>query len=79
MWLLQVNSPIMVKMHPLFASNGILVDLGVWNEWPIAYRYLMHLGQDLSYTLPRSIAPAAAGHLLMGSIALLLGRLVGRS
>jgi hypothetical protein len=78
-WLWQVDWPILVKVHPLFAINGMLSNLGVWPERPIAYQHLMRLGQDIPYALPRNIAPAVAIHLLVGSTALLLGRVVGRS
>lgn len=78
-WLSNVGSPALVATHPLLALNGVLSEYGVWSEQPIAYQHLMRLNQDIGYELPRSIAPAAGGHLLVGAIALLLGRVVGKS
>jgi hypothetical protein len=53
-------------MHPLFAVNGVLTNLGAWSHLPIAYRYLTTLGQDVPYALPTSIWPAALVHLVLG-------------
>lgn len=58
-------------VHPLFALNGVLKNLGIWTEQPVAYRYLFTLGQDVPYKLPPSIVPAAAVHLLAAAAALL--------
>jgi hypothetical protein len=62
-----------VPPHPLLAINGVLANLGVWSERPIAYAYLMNLGQDVPYTLPRSVWPCAAVHLLIGVIGAVIG------
>lgn len=78
-WLSHLDLPLLISTHPLFALNGVITNFGVWTERPIAYQYLMRLNQDIPYDLPRSIAPAAGIHLLVGGIALLLGRVVGRS
>lgn len=48
-----------IPIHPLFAINSAAIDLGVWTEQPFAYR-LTRLGQDVPYTLPRSILPCGA-------------------
>jgi hypothetical protein len=55
-----------VEIHPVFAINGVLAHLGAWTHWPIAYRSLTTLGQDIPYTLPTSIWPCAAVHLIPG-------------
>jgi hypothetical protein len=61
-----------VPPHPLLAINGILANLGVWSERPIAYAYLMNLGQDVPYTLPRSVGPCVVVHFLVGIIAAIM-------
>jgi hypothetical protein len=60
----------LAAIHPLFAINGVLVNLGTWSHLPIAYRELTTLGQDVPYTLPTSVWPMVLVHLLPG-IALL--------
>jgi hypothetical protein len=62
-----------VPPHPLLAINGILANLGVWSEKPIAYAYLLNLGQDVPYTLPHSIWPCATVHLLIGAAGMCIG------
>ena len=59
---------LVVPVHPLFAINGVLQQLGMWTERPIAYRYLLTLGQDVPYELPHSILPCTAVHLLIGFV-----------
>jgi hypothetical protein len=59
--------------HPLLAINGILANLGIWSERPIAYAYLLNLGQDVPYTLPRSVWPCAGFHLLIGTLGAIIG------
>ena len=56
----------LVWVHPLFAINGVLASLGTWGHWPIAYRQLTTLGQDIPYTLPASIWPGVLVHLSVG-------------
>jgi len=68
----------LLAVHPLFAINGVLNDLGLWTQQPLAYRYLFTLGQDVPYTLPRSILPCAGVHLLLGLAALGLAGVRGR-
>ncbi|HVT89214.1 MAG TPA: hypothetical protein VHD56_10210 [Tepidisphaeraceae bacterium] len=77
-WLSQINTPVLISAHPLFAINGMLRNFGAWPERPIAYRYLMRLGQDLPYTLPRNIGPMIAVHLLIGAIGLIAGYTAGK-
>jgi hypothetical protein len=55
--------------HPLLAINHVLLDLGVWTQQRLMYR-LTTLGQDVPYTLPRSIWPCVALHALIGLTAL---------
>lgn len=78
-WFNRLNVGWMVSAHPLFAVNAVMPQLGVWPERPIAYQYLMRLGQDIPYGLPSSILPAGAGHLLVGAFGLLIGRVVRKS
>jgi hypothetical protein len=56
----------LIPIHPLFAINGVLSNLGTWSHWPIAYRELTTLGQDIPYALPASISPATLVHLIPG-------------
>ena len=60
-----------VAIHPLFAINGVLVNLGAWSHLPIAYRELTTLGQDVPYTLPASVWPMVLVHALYRELALL--------
>ena len=68
----------LLAVHPLFALNGVLKELGFWTHQPLAYRYLFTLGQDVPYSLPRSILPSAVLHLLIWLAALGLSRVVGK-
>jgi hypothetical protein len=58
----------LVSIHPLFAINGVLSNLGTWSHFPIAYRELTTLGQDISYSLPTNIWPSALAHLIAGLV-----------
>ncbi|HWP40495.1 MAG TPA: hypothetical protein VNL70_06170, partial [Tepidisphaeraceae bacterium] len=55
-----------VHPHPLFATNRVMLNLGLWTQQPLAYGTLLSLGQDVPYELPANILPAALGHLLLG-------------
>lgn len=55
-----------VRIHPLFAMNVSLIDLGLWTEQPFEYRYLFSLGQDVPYLLPTSIWPTLVLHGFIG-------------
>jgi hypothetical protein len=57
----------LVPVHPLLVINGVLPQLGVWSEHPIAY-HLTNIGQDISYTLPHSILPCLILHLAVAGI-----------
>lgn len=61
----------LIRFHPLFAINGVLKNFGDWSHWPIAYRNLTTLGQNIPYSLPTSIIPTCAVHGTVG-IALIL-------
>ena len=56
----------LVPAHPLFATNAVLKDLGIWTERSVAYR-LTNLNQHVPYSLPTSILPCLAVHLLIGT------------
>jgi hypothetical protein len=56
----------LVWLHPLFAINGALPNLGTWTHQPIMY-HLTNLGQDVPYTLPQSVWPCVALHGLIGT------------
>ena len=60
--------------HPLLSINGVLSNLGIWSERPLAYRYLINLGQDVPYNLPRNIFAMVVVHLLIGAVGISLGR-----
>jgi hypothetical protein len=63
----------LVPAHPLLTMNGLLRDLGIWSEFPLAYR-LTNLNQHVLYRLPGSIWPCVAAHLLIaGALAGLAG------
>jgi hypothetical protein len=67
-----------VWIHPLMACNSVVRDFGLWMERPIAYRYLLTLGQDVSAGLPQSVLPSVVFHFVLGIAALGLSRVVGR-
>ena len=58
----------LVAIHPLFAINGVLSNLGTWSHFPIAYRELTTLGQDIPYSLPTMIWPCMLAHLIPGAV-----------
>lgn len=58
--------------HPLMAINRVVLDLGVWMEQPLMYGHAT-LGQDVPYTLPRSIWPCVAVHVVIGLLLLAPG------
>jgi hypothetical protein len=67
-----------VWIHPLMACNSVVHEFGLWMERPIAYRYLLTLGQDVSAGLPQSVLPSFAFHFVLGIAALGLSRIVGK-
>ena len=64
----------LVAVHPLLAINGAGLDLGPWSHAPIAYRYLLNLGQDVPYAMPSSAWPAVAVHALTAAVLLGIAR-----
>jgi len=65
----------LVAPHPLLSMNGVLPQLGIWTERPIAYRYLTTLGQDVPYQLPPGIATGVFIHLILGGLLFAMGSL----
>ncbi len=71
--------PLLVRVHPLLAVNGVLAgQFGAWTELPVAYR-VMSLGQDAAYTLPGSPAWCVAAHFGLGLTAIALSTARWRS
>jgi hypothetical protein len=68
----------LVWLHPIFAMNGALSDLGTWTHQPFMY-HLTNLGQDIPYTLPASVWPCAIAHVSLGALASLFVALAARS
>jgi hypothetical protein len=67
----------LVAANPLFALNGLLLScFEPWATYSIAYR-LTTLGDDVNYTLPRSILPCLGLHLALAGGLLALGRKKG--
>ncbi len=54
----------LTAIHPLFAMNHAVIELGIWTQQPVAYQ-LTPFGQDVSYALPRSLWPFLVTHLLL--------------
>jgi ABC-type polysaccharide/polyol phosphate export permease len=69
----------LLSVHPLFALNGALKELGFWTQHPLAYRYLFTLGQDVPYTLPDSVWPSVLVHGAIGLVGLGIGRTLGKT
>jgi hypothetical protein len=67
-----------IWIHPLMACNSVVREFGLWMERPIAYRYLLTLGQDVSAGLPQSVLPSFVFHFVLGIAALGLSRTVGK-
>ena len=60
----------LVPAHPLLTINGLLPDIGNWNEQRIAY-HLTNLGNDVPYEKPASARTTAIVHLGLSGIFLL--------
>ena len=60
----------LARAHPLLAVNHVLADLGIWTQQRLMYQFTS-LGQDVPYTLPRSIWPCVLLHGIIGLTALL--------
>ena len=65
-WITADGAAWLSPAHPLLAANHAVLDLGVWTQQSLVYRYTA-LGQDVPYALPESIWPCV---LLQGLIAL---------
>ena len=63
----------LVWLHPIFAINGALSDLGTWTHEPFMY-HLTNLGQDIPYTLPPSVLPCAVAHAALGLLLCITGK-----
>ncbi|WP_428937645.1 hypothetical protein [Fontivita pretiosa] len=64
----------LVSPHPLFATNRVMLNLGLWTQRPVAYGTLLSLGQDVPYELPANILPSSLSHLLVGLAGFWLSR-----
>lgn len=62
---------LLVKIDPIFAINGSIDPTDAITHRPLAYR-LMNLGQDIPYTMPRSVWPCMIVHVAAGLPGLLL-------
>ena len=61
----------LTALHPLFAMNTAVLELGIWTQQPIAYQ-LTPFGQDVAYALPATIWPFLLFHAAaVGLLALL--------
>ncbi|HMO25814.1 MAG TPA: hypothetical protein PKB10_06050 [Tepidisphaeraceae bacterium] len=63
-------------IHPVFALNALLPDLGTWTHLPLSYQ-LMSLGQDVPFMPPATLWPATLCWLL-GAIGLWSGAVLRR-
>ena len=75
-WLTQGMADWLVPANPIFAINSVLKHLGTWDRAPLAYRVLTVLNQDVPYGLPSTIIPSCVAHAIIGTSAVLLGRLL---
>lgn len=67
-WLAHTNFTGYIAVHPLFALNSVLRDLGIWTESGLPYRKLVNLGQDAPYMLPPAWW-AIVAHFFVGLVA----------
>ena len=63
----------MLPYQPLLAINAPAIALGPWSHQPIAYRYLLNLGQDVPYALPSSAWPAIFAHTVLAVLLITTG------
>ena len=52
----------LVPAHPLFAVNGVLSHFDAWDRYPLAYRRLTVLSQDVFYAMPATVLWATVAH-----------------
>lgn len=64
----RARAAVLSRYHPLLAANGQLAPLGIWLEQSLVYRHTV-LGQDVPYSLPRTVWPSATLHLLIVALA----------
>jgi hypothetical protein len=57
----------LVVAHPIFAINGASESFGVWTQQHLMYR-LTALGQDVAFTLPRSVMPCVLTQAFLGAL-----------
>jgi hypothetical protein len=76
-WLAGASLRWSVALHPLFAINHVVANLGIWTEQQVAYN-LTTLGQDVSYQLPRSAWPVIGFQLGLAGLLELLGGVLKR-
>jgi hypothetical protein len=60
----------LVPAHPLFAVNGVLPHFDSWDRYPLAYRQLTVLNQDVFYAMPTTVWPAVLVHAAIAVAAL---------
>lgn len=58
----------LVPAHPLFAINGVLSHFDSWDRYPLAYRRLTVLNQDVFYAMPTTIIWAVLVHAIVAGV-----------
>jgi hypothetical protein len=66
----------LIKIHPLFAIDGLVQQLGIWSEQSAFYR-MSNLGQDVPYHLP-GVSGAILFHALVALLGIGLATLTAR-
>jgi hypothetical protein len=57
---------LLVSAHPIFAINGTSDAFGIWTQQHLMYR-LTALGQDVAFSLPRSVLWCVIAHVIVGA------------
>lgn len=57
----------LVPAHPLFAINGVLSHFDSWDRYPLAYRQLTVLNQDVFYEMPKTVLWAVLAHAMLAA------------
>ena len=68
----------LVPAHPLFATNGVLSHFDSWDRFPLAYRQLTVLNQDVFYAMPATVIWAGLLHGAVAVVAFGASRLLLR-
>lgn len=68
----------LVPAHPLFAINGVLSHFDPWDRYPLAYRELTVLNQDVFYAMPATVRWTVMLHAAVTVAAYALCRLLWR-